>query len=293
MTTMITPSSSSSSSLLPNLFSKDILARELQMHQQRKAVNSGENKQSNPKRRSKEIEIQQYNDQQILIQYRKHIINQRIQHHQHELFQQDIFQTISHYLMENPVLTYDRFLLLKEISPVNIKKYFTAKVFLYLSPDAALTSIESIDLIKYMDHSMKLEQQTLKLLPYSMLNEDILTITTEQLQEYFILEFIPMMDVAHEMDESFYEFYCCQVIQKFSYYLDATQSNRISIRKIVHSSIMKEMMQLLRLQHLLSDKLQAQQEKVTSSNTIPHGNNDYTNPSNSDDPEINQLIDKV
>lgn len=299
--TAIAPSSSSSS----NIFSKDILSRELQLHQQRKSLQASDQARGmnyNRRRRLKENEIQQYNDQQLLIQYRKHIINQTIQHHQHELFQQDIFQTISHYLMENPILTYDRFLLLKEISPENIKKYFTAKVFLYLSPDAALTSIQSIDLIKYMDQSMKIEQQMLKLLHYSMMNEDILMITTEQLQEYFIVDFIPLIDAAHEMDESFYEFYCCQVIQKFSYYLDLQQTNRISVRKIVHSSIMKEMMQLVRLQQLLQDRLQltTPSGRSNSGNTVtssssPNAMRSPTAQSNiiSEDPEVNELMDKV
>jgi predicted RNA binding protein with dsRBD fold (UPF0201 family) len=131
---------------LSELYSKEVLARELKYYQHEKQHK--EKSLKSLKQKTSKEDLLQYNDQQILIQLRKHIVQQNVQRFQNQLFQQDIFQTISHYLMENPQLTYERFLILKQISPDNIKKYFTSKVFLYLCPDRESTAIHSIDFIK-------------------------------------------------------------------------------------------------------------------------------------------------
>jgi hypothetical protein len=154
-----------------------------------------------------------------------------------------------------------------------------------------------------MDHSMRVEQTLLKLLQYTALNEDTSYITTEQLQEFLVHEFIPLIDPFNEMDESFYDFYCCQVIQKFSYYLDLQNNNRINIRKLIHSSIMEEMFQLVRLQKLLQEKQQSEDDDEHDHNQDSHSTprNNRSNSSSSGhhhrnlqkEQEINELIDKV
>jgi hypothetical protein len=130
------------------LFSKDSIANELDYFNKSRRHKDIGTSHHNHDSRTINDEILYYNDQQQLIQLKKQISFQNIQKYQNQLFQQDIFQTISLYLMENPILSYDRFLVLKDISPDNIKKYFTAKVFLHLSPNAETTSIKSDDFIK-------------------------------------------------------------------------------------------------------------------------------------------------
>jgi hypothetical protein len=151
-----------------------------------------------------------------------------------------------------------------------------------------------------MDHSMKVEQTLLKLLQYTALNEDTSYITTEQLQEFLVHEFIPLIDPFNEMDESFYDFYCCQVIQKFSYYLDLQNNNRINIRKLIHSSIMEEMFQLVRLQKLLQEKQQSEDDEdhnqdapITPRNRSSGSGHHHHRHNLLKEQEINELIDKV
>jgi hypothetical protein len=130
------------------LFSKESIANELDHYNKSKRHSETHHSHHSSQHHSTNDEIMYYNDQQQLIQLKKQISFQNIQKYQNQLFQQDIFQTISLYLMENPILSYDRFLVLKDISPDNIKKYFTSKVFLHLSPNAETTSIKSADFIK-------------------------------------------------------------------------------------------------------------------------------------------------
>jgi hypothetical protein len=152
-----------------------------------------------------------------------------------------------------------------------------------------------------MDQSMKIEQFLLKLLQYSSLNEDIEFVTTEQLQEFLIHECIPFIDPMNEMDEDFYEFYCCQIIQKFSYFLDLQSLNRMNVRKLVHSSIMSEMLSLIRLQQFLQEKEIELTEKNNARNATPTsaGSSSFPpliSPKPSPSPEtieINLIIDKV
>jgi hypothetical protein len=147
---------------------------------------------------------------------------------------------------------------------------------------------------------MKVEQTLLKLLQYTALNEDTSYITTEQLQEFLVHEFIPLIDPFNEMDESFYDFYCCQVIQKFSYYLDLQNNNRINIRKLIHSSIMEEMFQLVRLQKLLQEKQQSEDDDdhnqdapITPRNRSSGSGHHHHRHNLLKEQEINELIDKV
>jgi hypothetical protein len=136
---------------MPELLSTDAIAAGLKSYliekNQKDSNSKFKNKDLKQNNKVKE-DLTRFNDQQILIQLRKHVLQQNIQRHQNQLYQQDIFQTISHYLIENPRLNYERFIVLKQISPENIKKYFSSQNFLYLTSPSDPTTINSSDFIK-------------------------------------------------------------------------------------------------------------------------------------------------
>ena len=295
----VLPSSTTSSlqGSFSTLIPKDILERELANYEREKKYNDKENIPYLALRQM-QMSLELY-DHSLLFEFKKSVIANTIHKYQNRLFQHDIFQTISHYLHENKELSYDLFLTLRDLSPENIKKYFTAKVFLYLGPNLD-AKISSDDFIKFMDKSIRVEEHLVKLLQYSYINENILYISGEQLQEYFIKEVIPLIDPLNEMDESFYEFYCCQTIQKLSYYLDNKNANRIPIRKLIHSQAMAELFSLIRLQVLLQEKYHFYQNRSNDSfnDNLTHGNRGLTpapNPTQIEHghEEINEIMDKV
>ncbi len=95
---------------------------------------------------------------------------------------------------------------------------------------------------------MGLENLIFKLLPFSAHNDDMGWITSDQLQLFIQKEFIDLIDPRHNMDESFYEFYTCTAVAKFLFYLDNRNVNKLSVRMIVHSSVMDELQNLAQLQ---------------------------------------------
>lgn len=99
-----------------------------------------------------------------------------------------------------------------------------------------------------MHKAIHMEQLLLQLLKYTSTNENILTMTSQQMQYFFLQECLPLIDPTHEIDESFYEFYTCTATTKFYFYLDSLNSDSISIHQILTSHVMNELQQMIHLQ---------------------------------------------
>lgn len=95
----------------------------------------------------------------------------------------------------------------------------------------------------------------LDLLEYSLLNSSPDYITCEQLQAY-IYRRIPDLDPEHQMVESFHEFYTCTAVQRFLFHVDTRNSNKLSIRQIMTSQVLKEFLDLLQLQQQIVSLIQ-------------------------------------
>ena len=68
-------------------------------------------------------------------------------------------------------------------------------------------------------------------------------ITEDQLQAY-IMKMIPQIDTDQRMSVEFHEYYAITAVQKFMFFLDNHNSNIISVKKLAHSDLMAELLQL-------------------------------------------------
>lgn len=70
-------------------------------------------------------------------------------------------------------------------------------------------------------------------------------VTEDQLQTY-ITKMIPKIDINQRMSEEFHEYYAVTATQKFIFFLDNRNSNTVPVRKVAHSKVMAELLQLCR-----------------------------------------------
>jgi hypothetical protein len=71
--------------------------------------------------------------------------------------------------------------------------------------------------------------------------------------EHYIIQMIPHLDVFERMHPSFHEYYAYTASQKFMFFLDTRKANLMSIKKIAHSPVMVEMLQLKKLSSQLNE----------------------------------------
>ncbi|RYH14333.1 hypothetical protein EON65_33800 [archaeon] len=105
-------------------------------------------------------------------------------------------------------------------------------------------------LCRYIDYDIELKRVLYDLLTLSLFNPDPHYLTPDQLQSYIHTR-IPDLDPHHQMVPSFHEFYACTMVQRFFFYIDTRNRNKISIQELIRSSVLKDFLEFLHLQQEL------------------------------------------
>lgn len=96
---------------------------------------------------------------------------------------------------------------------------------------------------------MKTERAILNIMPYLTQNDNFTFISIEQWQSILRDQYLPYLDPTNQIDPSFYDFYLCTILQKYSFYLDPNNRNAFPIRTLLHSDVFKEMQELIEFQN--------------------------------------------
>eukprot|EP01031_Cornospumella_fuschlensis_P027151 gene27151-32797_t len=170
------------------------------------------------------------------------------------------FDSLSQYLLEKPDISYASFQQLRNSMPEHHRGYFTAKVFMACKPDPTTFTISSEKFVKYIDYDIEMKRVLYDLLTLSLNNPDPHYLTPDQLQSY-ILNRIPDLDPHRQMVPSFHEFYACTMVQRFLFYIDTRNRNKISIQELMRSSVLKDLLDFLHMQQELV-RLAEEQERL-------------------------------
>jgi hypothetical protein len=117
------------------------------------------------------------------------------------------------------------------------KKYFSPASFKVLASDAECTIVRE-DACRIVQRSIDIENVMFNLLSFSDSHSNKLT--EQELERYIYANITNIRPLRH-LSESFQPFYTFGAVRKFFFLLDSSRRKAVSIEKLAHSAVMREL----------------------------------------------------
>ena len=152
---------------------------------------------------------------------------------------------------------FDDFVKIKSKMPSNWKHYFSADTFKKFRRDQ-FGRIDSHLFFQYVCRHIALCQTWVQLATYDSIGEGYLL---EQDIECYIKDLIPTLPLLSGMHADFQPYYVITAVRKFFFVLDPRRTGKLSIKELITSSVLSELMKLWAITQQQQQQLQQQQQQ--------------------------------
>mmetsp|Transcript_19387 Transcript_19387/g.68635 ORF Transcript_19387/g.68635 Transcript_19387/m.68635 type:complete len:455 (-) Transcript_19387:184-1548(-) len=169
-----------------------------------------------------------------------------------ELLHEDDLKLLAELLTENVTraaatdeserINYEAFCVVREEMPPKAARYFAPSVFVRFERDQ-YDRISTQAFFQFVCGHVTLAQTRVALSLYDVTASGSLR---EQDLENYIFNLIPDLPPLRTLQENFYPFYVFTAVRKFIFFLDPKRTGRISIKNLVSSKILSELLELRR-----------------------------------------------